>query len=40
MGDYYWYGCGGDRNALRAAHMYAAAAAARDPHVSHAASQS
>ena len=34
MGDYYWFGCGGERDAARAAGYYADAALRHDPHVS------
>ena len=34
MGDYYWFGCGGERDMARAAGYYADAALRHDPHVS------
>ena len=33
MGDYYWYGCQGNRNTAQAAVMYANGALKGDPHV-------
>ena len=36
MGDYYWFGCSGDRDVARAAGYYADAALRHDPHVSRA----
>ena len=34
MGDYYWYGCQGQRNITLAAQYYAAAGVKKEPHVS------
>jgi len=33
MGDYYWYGCGNERDTKQAAIMYGKAAVKGDPHV-------